>query len=115
MFKTDSKLPMPQKPRCAYCIDEGAFREMRVLENGRQICEHCGHIIFPEDRAFWCPCAKCVEVHFSLKDFFSTKPKVAGDRYSPVGIRQYAHSQTSGRYDECGKTRANPRKSPGSD
>jgi hypothetical protein len=40
---------------------------MRVLENGRQICESCGHIAFPEDRAFWCPCLRCLEVRFSLK------------------------------------------------
>jgi len=29
---------------------------MRVLENGRQICDSCGHIVFPDDEAFWCPC-----------------------------------------------------------
>lgn len=44
-----------KKPRCPYCILGDEFREMRVLDNGRQICEHCGHIIFPEDRAFLCP------------------------------------------------------------
>jgi len=38
---------------------------MRVLENGRQICEKCGHIIFPQDGAFKCPCLKCVEVDFA--------------------------------------------------
>jgi predicted RNA-binding Zn-ribbon protein involved in translation (DUF1610 family) len=38
---------------------------MRVLENGRQICEECGHIVFPEDGAFKCPCPKCVEVLIS--------------------------------------------------
>jgi len=26
-----------KKPRCPYCILEGEFRAMRVLENGRQI------------------------------------------------------------------------------
>jgi hypothetical protein len=74
-------MPIEKKPRCPYCILEAEFRAMRVLENGRQICEHCGHITFPEDAAFWCPCQKCVEVHFSLKNakFFSMRPRFAGD------------------------------------
>lgn len=50
--------------RCPYCVADGQFRDMRLLENGRQICENCGHIVFPEDRAFWCPCLKCVEARF---------------------------------------------------
>ena len=53
--------------RCPYCVSGNGFREMRVLENGRQICESCGHIIFPDDRAFWCPCQKCLEVRLSCK------------------------------------------------
>jgi hypothetical protein len=73
-------MPSEKKPRCPYCIFEAEFRAMRVLENGRQICEHCGHIIFPQDRAFWCPCQRCVEVHFSLKKvgFFPIQPRLAG-------------------------------------
>lgn len=55
----------PEVPRCPYCVSGEQFRPMRVLENGRQICENCGHIVFPEDRAFWCPCQKCLEVRFS--------------------------------------------------
>jgi hypothetical protein len=55
----------PEVPRCPYCVSEGQFRAMRVLENERQICENCGHIVFPEDRAFWCPCQKCLDVRFS--------------------------------------------------
>ena len=39
-------------PRCPYCVSGTVFREMKVLENGRQICEKCGHIVFPEDRVF---------------------------------------------------------------
>ena len=27
--------------------------------DGRQIYESCGHVVFPEDQAFWCPCQKC--------------------------------------------------------
>ena len=48
-------------PRCPYCLSGTVFREMKVLENGRQICEKCGHIVFPRDKAFWCPCQKCLE------------------------------------------------------
>jgi hypothetical protein len=43
------------------------FRTMKVLPNGRQICDGCGHIIFPNDRAFKCPCQRRVEVDFSPK------------------------------------------------
>lgn len=39
-------------PRCPYCVSGTGFREMTVLNNGRQICEKCGHIVFPEDRVF---------------------------------------------------------------
>ena len=55
----------PEVPRCSYCVLGEQFRALRVLENGRQICENCGHIVFPHDRAFWCPCPKCLEVRFS--------------------------------------------------
>jgi hypothetical protein len=74
-----------KEPRCPYWILGAEFRVMRVLENGRQICEHCGHIIFHQDRAFWCPCQKCVEVHFSLKNarFFSIRPRFAGVYHEP--------------------------------
>ena len=52
-------------PRCPYCVSGTVFREMKVLENGRQICKKCGHIVFPDNRAFWCPCPKCLEGWFS--------------------------------------------------
>lgn len=62
--KTDPKM-LPAKPsdvpRCPYCVSGNEFRVMKILENGRQICESCGHMVFPEDRAFWCPCQKCLE------------------------------------------------------
>lgn len=54
-------------PRCPYCATGREFRPMKVLENGRQICESCGHIVFPRDRAFWCPCEKCLAARFSPK------------------------------------------------
>jgi len=43
------------------------IRSHESFENGRQICEKCGHIVFPEDGAFQCPCLKCVEVRLSPK------------------------------------------------
>jgi predicted RNA-binding Zn-ribbon protein involved in translation (DUF1610 family) len=54
-----------KEPRCPYCVSDKKFRVMKVLENGRQICERCGHIIFPHDTAFRCPCPKCLEVQLS--------------------------------------------------
>ena len=57
--------PKNEVPRCPYCVLGTVFTEMKVLENGRQICEMCGHIVFPADRAFWCPCQKCLEVRLS--------------------------------------------------
>jgi len=54
-----------KQPRCPYCVSGNQFRMMRVVENGRQICENCGHIEFPSDQAFWCPCQKCLAARFS--------------------------------------------------
>ena len=53
--------------RCPYCIQDDKFRAMNVLSNGRLICGNCGHIVFPDDSAFKCPCLKCVEINFSPK------------------------------------------------
>lgn len=52
-------------PRCPYCVLDGQFRPLKTLGNGRQICENCGHIVFPEDRAFRCPCQECIKAQFS--------------------------------------------------
>lgn len=54
-----------EKGGCPYCIVNDAFQPMRVLSNGRLICEKCGHIVFPHDTAFRCPCQKCLEINFS--------------------------------------------------
>jgi hypothetical protein len=80
----------PEVPRCPYCVSEGQFRVMRVLENGRQICENCGHIIFPEDRTFWCPCQKCLEARFSpkLQKYAEVGPGVNGIIGSSVVVSQ---------------------------
>jgi hypothetical protein len=59
-------------PRCPYCVWDGQFRPMQILENGRQICENCGHIVFPNDDAFWCPCPACIKTQFS--------PRIRGAR-----------------------------------
>ena len=52
-------------PSCPYCVSGTVFREMKVLGNGRHTCEECGHIVFPGDSVFWCPCPKCLEGRFS--------------------------------------------------
>ena len=44
-------------PRCPHCVLDGQFRRMRILENGSQICESCGHIVIPNDHAF---CARAL-------------------------------------------------------
>ena len=52
-------------PRCPYCVSGAEFSPMKVLSNGRQICENCGHIVFPDNRVFWCPCQRCTETRLS--------------------------------------------------
>lgn len=47
-----------KQPRCPYCVLGSGFRPMKVLSNGRQICEKCGHIVFPNDTEFRCPCPR---------------------------------------------------------
>ena len=49
---------------CPKLISESEFKVMRVLQNGRQIGESCGHVVFP-DKAFWCPCQNCLATRFS--------------------------------------------------
>ena len=39
-------------PRCPYCVVGTQLKQMRVLQNGRQICENFGHIVFPKIRHF---------------------------------------------------------------
>src|SRR5438046_1582711 len=36
--------------RCSYCTLGTQFKPMRVLANGRQTCESCGHVVFPGDK-----------------------------------------------------------------
>jgi hypothetical protein len=57
---------MAQKEvRCPYCVVDDKFRPMTILPNGQLICKNCGHIVFPNDAAFRCPCSKCLEINFS--------------------------------------------------
>ena len=64
---------------------------MRVLENGRQIREKCGHIVFPKDKGFWCPCQKCLDVRFFHKFFMWARDEnasihaVGGHRLATAG------------------------------
>jgi hypothetical protein len=52
-------------PHCPYCVSDSVFKAMKVSENGRQIGESCGHIVFPADDVFWCPCQKCLKSRFA--------------------------------------------------
>jgi hypothetical protein len=51
-------------PRCPHCSSSHKLKAMRLLENGSQVCENCGHIVFRENKAFWCPCQKCLSSRF---------------------------------------------------
>ncbi|MGA7047750.1 MAG: hypothetical protein WBY98_15930, partial [Candidatus Sulfotelmatobacter sp.] len=51
--------------RCPYCVVGDNLYPMKVLRNGRLICEKCGHIVFPGDGAFRCPCPRCIAVNMS--------------------------------------------------
>jgi hypothetical protein len=50
---------------CPCCVSGTLFTEMKVLENRRHIYRNRGHSVFSDDRAFWCPFPKSVEIHFS--------------------------------------------------
>jgi hypothetical protein len=66
--KPNGHLPKIQQKKqdcCPYCIVAGKFAPMTVLSDERLICENCGHIVFPNDSAFRCPCPKCLEINFS--------------------------------------------------
>ena len=45
-----------EEARRPYCIVDDKFPPMTVLSNGRLICQNCGHIVFPNDTIFRCPC-----------------------------------------------------------
>ena len=57
---------MPERePRCPYCVVEDEFYPMTPVAHGRLICQKCGHIIFPNDTAFRCPCPECIKITLS--------------------------------------------------
>jgi hypothetical protein len=58
---------MEKQVCCPYCIVDDEFRPMAVVAEGRLICESCGHIVFPNDMAFKCPCQKCLEINLSKR------------------------------------------------
>lgn len=49
---------------------------MTAVANGRLICEKCGHIVFPNDKAFRCPCQKCVKIDFSPRFRRVKRPRI---------------------------------------
>ena len=73
-----SKVTWEKEARCPYCVVDGDFHPMRLLSHDRLICEKCGHIVFPNDTAFRCPCQKCLEIHFSprVRGLRGGKPSV---------------------------------------
>jgi hypothetical protein len=73
-----SKVTGEKEARCPYCVVDGDLHPMRLLSHERLICEKCGHIVFPNDSAFRCPCQKCLQIHFSprVRGLRGGKPSV---------------------------------------
>jgi hypothetical protein len=79
-----SSMTQQKESRCPYCVVDGDFHPMRLLSNGRLICEKCGHIVFPNDTAFRCPCQKCLEIHFSPRVRGLRRPRIRLEELSEV-------------------------------
>jgi hypothetical protein len=47
--------------RCRYCVDHQGFVRM-IWQDGKFICDGCGHIEQPADPDFLCNCGRCVEL-----------------------------------------------------
>lgn len=45
--------------RCPYCVFFDEFRPMVALQDGRFVCENCGH---KANGKFECSCQKCVRL-----------------------------------------------------
>jgi rubrerythrin len=48
--------------RCLYCVLGDQFRAM-LQRPEWFICEHCGHVVLPEDPGFRCSCGRCLELN----------------------------------------------------
>jgi hypothetical protein len=40
---------------------------MKILENGREIRESCGQMVFLGEEGFLCPCKKCFAARYSRR------------------------------------------------
>ncbi len=79
-----SRMTQKKDDRCPYCVVDSDFHPMRLLSNERLICEKCGHIVFPNDTAFWCPCPKCLEINFSPRVRGLRRPQIRPEELSEV-------------------------------
>ena len=52
--------------RCPYCTDGCVFRLM-IRREVDFICATCGHVVFPDDAEYKCPCLKCQELERRLE------------------------------------------------
>ena len=71
--------------RCRIAFSMVTSIHMRLLSNGRLICENCSHIVFPNEAAFRCPCQKCLEINFSPRVRGLRRPQIRLEKLSEVG------------------------------
>ena len=62
---------MVEEPRCPYCVLIDHFMLLNPTGDGRFACMKCGHITFPENKAFQCLCSHCS----AMRAFEPAKPR----------------------------------------
>jgi hypothetical protein len=49
--------------RCPYCVDGDNFKILTARSGGKWfLCSECGHLVMPQNPAYICKCARCVEL-----------------------------------------------------
>jgi hypothetical protein len=49
--------------RCPYCALGWDFRPLTPHQDGRFVCEKCGHTVRPGEIAYLCTCRKCLRLN----------------------------------------------------
>jgi hypothetical protein len=81
-----------KKARRPNFIVDDKFCALNVVSHGRLICKKCGHVVFPDDKDFGCPWARCLEVALSSPGFADYGD---GSRETEEQIRSYAGAHPS--------------------
>jgi hypothetical protein len=59
---------VPKIIRCPYCVERGQFMPMAERSGGDwSLCDSCGHLVVPQNPAFKCTCAHCVQIEKAPK------------------------------------------------